>query len=469
MNTSFRELRYPFTSAIEFIGAGFWLQPAGWHITLGMIFMIVLGAAVLRANESLFVKLVVLYFGLTVYNNPAYSVGGLRYGELCGVGAAGVVVLRLLRGMPLDVGRVGGPLVVGSLVIIAHWALATVAYPDIDPDAATRALRIALLVRVLVLGLVILGIQESFGAAQYDCLQRWLVRFGTAAAVVYVAQAAMFVGGTVPYGTYADAGFTGVPSFGAVSIERGHFGKFMVLLFPTYVYTLLRYRWRAAFALFLAVSLLNFSASNFAFLAGYSALTLVFLRRRLLRPGPLVALGLVGAAVAGLAVRFGAQYLGVIDKIVQLGLRGDAGGGRGTSVLHAYLSAYPLGTGYGGSTLRTVGTLPEINMGIFALVAQLSVVALPVACAWLWLNYRVVRASRRVLDATTRGLLVTGALMGILVGVADILWFTPTLWAPLILCDGLTHIARREAGWWPPGPPRPARPGFVGAAGEGAV
>jgi hypothetical protein len=277
--------------------------------------------------------------------------------------------------------------------------------------------------------------------------------------VVYIAQTAVFLTGTLPYGTYWDAGFTGVPSSGSVSIERGHFGKFLAPLFPFYVLLLIRSRWRAAFALFLGVSLVNFSASSIAFIAGYAAITAALLRRDLLRPAVAAAGVVLLGAVAALGVVFGEQYGAVFQKIVDVGVRGEEVGGRGLPVLEAYLARFPLGTGYGGSTLRVVGELPEINMGGFALISQLSAVALPIVLGFVWLNWRVLRASRGTTDARTRGLLVCGVIMSGLIGVVDILWFVPTIWAPLVIADGLAFAARG-------GVPAPAG---VAAAGRPAA
>jgi len=148
--------------------------------------------------------------------------------------------------------------------------------------------------------------------------------------------------------------------------------------------------------------------------------------------------------VVVLASRFGEQYGGIIQKIVDVGLRGDVGGGRGFSVLDAYLSAYPFGIGYSGSTLRNVGMLPQINMGAYAMASQLSFLILPIFAGFLWLNYRVIRSTRQIDDRVVARLLVAGMLMAVLIDLVDVLWFVPTLWAPLIIGDGLAHVRERS-------------------------
>jgi hypothetical protein len=280
--------------------------------------------------------------------------------------------------------------------------------------------------------------------ADFDTLMQAMVVYGAAAIMIYFLQVGVFASGTRPYGTYWDAGFTGIPSFGAVSIERGHFGKFLVQLFPFFAWGAARRRYRLPMLLFLLVTLVNFSASSMSFLAGYIVITACLLHRYVLRPATLKYVVPTVALVIVLASRFGEQYGGLVQKIVDFGLRGDAGGGRGFSVLDAYLSAYPFGIGYSGSTLRNVGALPQINMGAYALASQLSFLILPVFAGFLWLTYRVIRRGARIGDRFVYGLLAGGMLMAVFIDLVDVLWFVPTLWAPMIICDGLAH-ARASA------------------------
>jgi hypothetical protein len=135
----------------------------------------------------------------------------------------------------------------------------------------------------------------------------------------------------------------------------------------------------------------------------------------------------------------------LIQKVLQLGLKGDAEGGRGFSVLEAYLSAHPFGLGYSGSTLRNVGTLPMINMGAYAMASQLSLLVIPIFLGFLWLTYRVVRESRYINDRVLAGVMIAGMLMAILMDLVDVLWFVPTIWAPMLICNGLAHISRGSA------------------------
>jgi hypothetical protein len=61
---------------------------------------------------------------------------------------------------------------------------------------------------------------------------------------------------------------------------------------------------------------------------------------------------------------------------------------------------------------------------------------------FLWLTYRVVRESRYIDDPLLAGVLIAGMLMAILMDLVDVLWFVPTIWAPMLVCNGLANIRR---------------------------
>ena len=389
-------------------------------------------------------RLITVFIAGTVYNNPAFAVpGGLHFNELAGIVAALWVAVLLLGGLKIDLGRVAVPLFVGGMIMLAHAAIVSVVDASLVPDTSTATMRVVLLARIFVLAIVVLGVEALYKTQEdFVALMEVMVRFGVAAIAIYFIQAGVFLSGTRPYGTYWDAGFTGIPSFGAVSIERGHFGKLLTMLFPFFAWAALKQgRW-VPMLLFLLVTLVNFSASSMSFLAGYVVITLLLLGRNVIRPSAIKWLVPAAIVMLALASRFGEQYVGLMQKIVDLGLRGDIEGGRSFSVLEAYLSAYPLGIGYSGSTLRNVSMLPQINMGAYVMVSQLSIVALPIFLGFLWLNYRVVRESRFIDDRIVTGVLIAGMTMTILIDLVEVLWFVPTIWAPLIICNGLAHTNR---------------------------
>jgi hypothetical protein len=455
----FEELRYPFDTLLDFVGGGYWAERAGLHLTLALIVFAILTVHVMVGRGPVVQRLITVFIAGTVYNNPVFAVpGGLHFNELAGVAAALWLGVLLLGGLRMDARRVAIPLAVGGLVMLAHAAFVSVVDVAVTPDNATAITRGVLIARIFVLAIVVLGVEALYKTREdFERLMEAMVRFGVAAIAIYFVQTGVFVSGTRPYGTYWDAGFTGIPSFGSVSIERGHFGKFLIMLFPFFAWAGMKQRRWAPMLLFFLVTLVNFSASSMSFLAGYVVITVLVLHRHLIRPSAIKWLLPAGATVLALASRFGEQYGGLIQKIINVGVRGDAEGGRGFSVLEAYLSAHPFGLGYSGSTLRNVGTLPQMNMGAWAMVSQLSVLVIPIFLGFLWVNYRVIRRSRYIDDPIVAGLMISGMLMAIFIDLVDVLWFVPTIWAPLIVCDGLAHVNRqgvvahdtRSAHWRP--------------------
>ena len=458
----FEELRYPFDTLLDFLGGGYFAERAGLHLTLALILFAILTLQVMRERGPLVQRLIIVFFAGTVYNNPAFAVpGGLHFNEIAGVVAALWIAVLLVGGLRMDTTRVAIPLLVGALVMLAHAGFVSVVDASLTPDSSTAVMRGVLVARIFVLGIVILGVEALFETREdFERLIKAMVRFGVAAIVIYFVQTAVFMSGTRPYGTYWDAGFTGIPSFGAVSIERGHFGKFLIMLFPFFAWAAMKQRRWVPMLLFFLVTLVNFSASSMSFLAGYVAITLLVLYRYLIRPSAIKWLLPAAATVLVLASRFSEQYGGLIQKVINIGVRGDAEGGRSFSVLEAYLAAHPFGIGYSGSTLRNVGTLPQMNMGAWAMASQLSLLIIPVFLGFLWLNFRVIRRSRHIDDRVVAGLLIGGMLMSILIDLVDVLWFVPTLWAPIIICDGLARVERHPAAALheasPPWRPAPA-------------
>jgi hypothetical protein len=399
---------------------------------------------VLVGRGPLVQRLITIFFAGAVYNNPVFVLaGGLHFNEIAGVLAALWLLNLMLGGLRMDVRRVGIPLMIAGLALLAHAALVSAVDGALVPDNRTAIMRAVLVARIFVLGIIVLGMEALYRTREdFEALMETMVRFGVAAIAVYFIQTGVFLSGTRPYGTYWDAGFTGIPSFGAVSIERGHFGKFLILLFPFFAWVAAKRRRWLPMLLFILVTLVNFSASSMSFLAGYVVITSFLLFRYVVRPSAVK--WLIPAAVIGfiLASRFGEQYGGLVEKIVRFGVHGDEGGGRSFSVLEAYLAAHPLGLGYSGSTLRIVGTLPPINMGAYVMAAQLSLLIIPFFAGFLWLTWRVIRESSRVGDRVVAGILVAGMLMAIFIDLIDVLWFVPTIWAPMIICNGLAYVRR---------------------------
>jgi hypothetical protein len=40
-------------------------------------------------------------------------------------------------------------------------------------------------------------------------------------------------------------------------------------------------------------------------------------------------------------------------------------------------------------------------------------------------------------------------IMAVLIDLVDVLWFVPTLWAPMLVCNGLAYVERRDRAPYP--------------------
>lgn len=83
-------------------------------------------------------------------------------------------------------------------------------------------------------------------------------------------------------------------------------------------------------------------------------------------------------------------------------------------------------------------------MEIFAFVAQLSFLS-PIIIAWFIVHmYYGLRCTRYIADADTRRMLSTGILVMPIIFIADILWFVPTIWLPLLIACSLARIESHQ-------------------------
>jgi hypothetical protein len=437
-----QELRYPFLSFIQFVKDGYWLHREAAHLMAGLVFLAAFSVYLLRSRAALIEKLVVFFFAAAIFNNPAYTVAGLRFNEIAGGLAAALLVAAIAwRRRSVPTSPIGYALCLAGALIAVHALVVAIGFPDVNQPAERTVLRVAVIGKIFVLGIVAFAFDRYF---REERRVRWLVSCvvacGSVASLIYLFQAGVFLSGTLPYGTYWDAGFTGVPSFGSVSIERGHFGKFLVPLFPFFLLHALWGRSVIPLLLLVSVSLVNFSASNLAFLAGYLGLAVLFFRRRIARPRTLVPAGLAAGAIVALGWRFREQYDGVVEKIVALGLRGGDEGGRSFALLQQFVAEYPMGISYGGSTLRELPWMPQLNMGFYVFLAQLSLLAPVLLMGYVLLHKAVLRHGWRRIDGNARRALLVGIAMAPLVFLVDVLWFVPMLWAPLILFRRLATL-----------------------------
>lgn len=452
------EVRYPFSSAAEFFGSSYWADVAALHLDFAWLAAALMAALVLVRRGSVGRKLVALYFGLTPFNNFAFQIlPGSSLGDIFGVLAVCYYAMLLtgpLR-MRMRPSPVGLTICAVALLAAAHALVIAIFYPRLNADGA-GLLRFVVTAKILVLGLCCCLFDRVFTEKEHiDWLIRTVVNFAVIGLATYVLQGLLLLTGTAPYGTYLDAGFVGFPSFAGICIERGHFGKMMTPLFPLFLYAALKQKRTRVFLGFVGVTLVNFSASSLAFFASYVTVAMYNFRGRLLRVKVAVAMLGASALVAYFVATTWVLWVALADKIHQLVIQGDSEGGRGIDTFMSYLAAYPFGISYGGSSLRTAPGMDEVNMGLFALFAQLSALSVVIIALFAVLMYYGVRCTRYIADVDTRRILKTGILVMPIIFIADILWFVSIIWLPLLIACRMARIEYRGGEWLPGSSPVP--------------
>jgi hypothetical protein len=435
---------YPFWSAWEFLRDGYWTDPRALHIVAGFFLALWLIWRTLRNNDfHLAHKLVALYFALQPFNNLAYQLfPGASLGDLFGLLIVAYCLVRaFLNPAGIELSRgLHWYLAGAGLIFVLHAVIIGVIYPQLNADGAW-VVRIAVLFKIFVLAAAVMLFNEQFTTEESV---RWfvnrIVSFALVGIVIYLAEGIMLLNGNLPYGTFLGAGFVPVPCFGSVSIERGHFGKFITPLFPLFMLAYLWSRRKLSFLLFVFVTLINISASSLIFFAGYVVLSCLTSWRSLWKARVFFpAVAMIGVTVA-IGVWQSDLLISVYDKVVSLAIRGEGQGGRGLQNFLAYLDKYPWGLSYGGSSLRNLSDLYEMNSGILAFITQVSWLAPFIIILFTALTFITITNSR-VLEEHTRKILNVGILMMFVIFFGDILWFVPTIWASMLISARLRKIA----------------------------
>jgi hypothetical protein len=428
------ETRYPFENAREFLAGNYWSQLEALHLVLGWLFLLVVTWVVMRKTRFPIVfRCASLYFALALFTNFAYDIGGLKVNEFFGVFTIGIVMVSAPR---LHKPMVLSPVVRGLLIVfgisVAHNAFVTVIYPDLNPDSGTLAVRTAVTVKILILAVNLFIVTKTLRAGMgVNFLVKLLVVVGTFGLLMYLLQGILLVAGVIPFGTFLDAGYVGVPAFGSISIERGHFGKFMAPIFPFFLFALLTYRWRWPFFLYIILTACNLSASSLVFFVTSLGVAGWMFRDRMTLRNQVIVGATILAPIFMIVTAFPEVFAAVADKIVRIAFQGDerSGGGRSFGVFYEYIANYPLGIGYSGSTLRTPSGLPEINAAHFAFVSQYSLLAAPLFVLFIYLVHRTLSVARQSSEwALLLRTLSIGIVVSVLIFLTDILWFVPTIW-----------------------------------------
>jgi hypothetical protein len=445
---SVEEIVYPFNSVIDFIAGNYGFNIQGYHLTIGWIALIFSSIVILRRKDSSYIKFTSIYFAGNIFSNFAYTLNGVRFSEFCGIIAA---ILYLKKsGVKTQKSPIAIALISTAIIASMQYLLVILFFQGIDTSIEERILRASLIAKILILGIVAAGFNEEFDNVEsIKKLIKDIIWFANISIFIYILQFVLAVSGNTPYGTYMDAGFTGFFSFGSISMERGHYAKLFAPLFPFFLLNFLIDKNIIQIGAFLAINIINFSSSGQFFAATYIFLTLIILKKKVMKWYNLLSLtGVTILVIATMVSLFSKQFSGVIEKIFVLGVSGEEVGGRGSDVLFLYLTKYPLGTAYGGSSLRTIGGLPDVNSGIYAFITQFSVFALPLIIGFIVLNFKVVSNPNSFLSEDSIKALKIGMIASPIIYCADILWFTPTIWLPLIIYSSSTSkFSNRMRGY----------------------
>ena len=441
------EIKYPWENAAEFWAGGYWLEIQATHLLFGGFFMawLVINACRDR-NAPLEFRLSTLYFALTVYTNFAYKIVGLNINEIFGILSTFILLAKGRTPIRMSSSMASRGLFILFIVSSLHNLAIGFAYPELLQDTSAVILKMAVNIKIFILAvnMSIVGSSIVRGIGLYRLINTCITA-GIIAQAMYLLQVALFVVGVTPYGTYIDAGFTGVPSFGSVSIERGHMGKFIAPYFAFFLYAFIEWKWRWKFALFLIASAINFSASGLVFFVSSIITTIIVFNRYIGAKGYML-LGLTLTGILCLIVIYYPVFDGMINKIFTIAINGDEsqGGGRSFDLFLQYIDAYPLGIGYSGSSLRSLAGLPEINAAHFAFITQYSLLAVPIVFFFILLLINALRGGS--LGDTLGRSMIVGTVMSPIIFFVDILWFVPLVWLPIEVIFSMKTRRRKQLG-----------------------
>ena len=423
------ELRYPFTNILEFIdySNSFSALP----LLLGLVFFFIGIAYAFRLGKY---SLVCLYFAFSFYNNPAYQIFGLSLFEICGISS--ILFSRstkLTKPSYLDL----FPIVL-CLILLYTLFVDLAGFSPVEHQFGNR---VAVFGKAIVFYLnakALLSLNESYLTTFYKLI--FIAMFG--ASVVYLSQIILWSAGVNVYGTYLSAGLTAFPSFGSVSIERGHFAKFYNPLIGPLIFLLYRkIVSKFEFSFMIAPMLLNLSATGYAYILLFATIYLVKICKNWF-----FYFAILVVTVFALYVYF-PLFASLADKIIYIGFLGEECDSCGRSIdrLLEYLTAYPMGIGYGGSSLRNVDGLSEINLGFYIFISQLSIFGLFLLLPLVWIYYAKLNTLIRVvIKSDILALYVSAAVMPILF-MAESLWFVPSIWLGyLLLVSEFDQILRQD-------------------------
>jgi len=432
------DFRYPFNSALEFFNGLYFLNLEALHLTIGYL---LLSFMVIRvfSNPSLPLpyKFAIIYFSGTIFNNPAYKIG-ITISEIFGIFAVVIFINRKY----IKLNSISNYIILFAIISALHLSVLMI----LDEHVADNfeLYRVAVLLKLFVLAFNIIILFNYINSDNdLKIFINYSIIIFNIVAISYLIQVVVFLMGTVPYGSFSPTNWVEsiIPSFGATSVERGHLGKFFVPLFPFYLYAYHVLGYKKSFSLYLIIAFSNFSASSYAFLFLYILGIILFLYKEFKK-----LIFLVFLLIVFIMSFFNDQIFGIITKIYDLAIiseKADLGGGRSFLWIFDIIESYPFGFGYGGSSYRNSHGISglDLNNAVVIFFGQLSILGFIMIGIFVFNMSKIFKTGKYLNFRFERKLLFLSITVMSLIFLADVLWFVPVIWLPVVI---LTILARNE-------------------------
>lgn len=422
----FYDYRYEFSSLLEFISQKEFLKLEAFHLTIAFFSLLFISTRIIKFQKNLILSLSTIYFGASIYNNFAYTMYGVSIAEYIGITSAVIFLVK----DKFKKNPVSSYLLVFVTLSILHFCFITIMYGLIEGDDILKRFILIAKIAVLAINSSII-IKHLDSGLKIENFFYFIIILTNITLFAYIIQMLVFFSGTLPYGSFSPAGYAEsiIPSFASVSIERGHYGKFLAPLFPIYLYGFIKYGYKKSFLLFLTISLLNISASAYVFMSFYIILSIAILHKKLKISHYLLILGLITLS----ALIFNEQITKLIEKVYILAIQQDDEGGRGFHYLWQILEKFPLGYGYAGSTLRDLHGIEnlQLNNAIVAFWGQLSYLGIIIISFLFYTYYKLYHAPPS--GTLEKKILLIALVVSIIIFMSDLLWFIAPLWLSIIM------------------------------------
>lgn len=430
------ETRYPFLNFIDFFGGGYIFDIQSLHLAFALATIVYITHFSFKENKNSRISLLILFFILSPYNNPAFTYSGIALNEYIGIIC--IVVYSLFdHGKLNPANKFMFWCYMVFLIILTQTLIILLLSDDLinNHTLLSRMIVFGKPFLTLTLGNILINEFCNLNKKILPIVKLMII----ATSSTYLIQiTSTYIFGIASYGSYVSATvnhqLSTILSFGGTSIERGHFSKLFNPLFP-YATLLLMQNSKIVFLLFIIVLLINFSASGYAYSLIMTMTLAYFFRSKIFTLKNTI---LISAMLIIFFYAFHNEVQNLVNKIITLSNLNNEDGGRGIKILWLYLDNYPFGIGFGGSSFRSLEGFPEINSGYIALLTQLSITGLLIFIAFfsyiLSLTKNTLK-NKSYAKNTTKTLLI-GVIAMPFIFIIDPLWFSPINWLALFLLFG---------------------------------